>query len=90
MTQGWVTDRAGYKCHYVDDVIHNDNGPAIISYLGTKEWYINGIRHRKNGAAIEWVNGNKSWWYEGKCLGDSWMGYNQEKFKNWINFKVFL
>lgn len=30
MKQGWITDELGTKCHYVDDKLHRDDGPAII------------------------------------------------------------
>lgn len=43
---GWETHAAGSRFHYVDDKLHNDNGPAIgpaiIWNNGNKAWWHNG------------------------------------------------
>ena len=54
-------------------VLHRDDGPAIESYNGTKEWWINGKLHRDDGPAIESYNGTKEWWIKGK-------EYTEEEF----------
>ena len=90
MKQGWITLSSGAKYHYVDDKIHNDDGPAVIYSDGTKSWFKHNKRHRDDGPAFENANGNKAWYYEDKYLGHSLQGYTQEKFEQWKKFKIFL
>lgn len=66
MLQGWIVNNVGDSFHYVNDIIHNDNGPACINVGGTKNWYVNGLRHRENGPAIEWSDGGEWWFKHGK------------------------
>lgn len=86
---GWEEHPLGSRVHYVNDCIHNENGPAIIRVNGFKEWFKYGKHHREDGPAIEDGDGYKQWWYEGKCIGTSnW--YTQEDFEQWKKLKVFL
>lgn len=59
----------GYKSNYimfsVNGKLHNENGPAVITSFGRKEWLINGLLHRLNGPAVEYGNDRKEWWIEG-------------------------
>ena len=48
------------------EVPHREDGPAIISNNGKKEWWINGKRHREDGPAVEWPDGSKCWYVNGK------------------------
>jgi hypothetical protein len=41
---------------------HREDGPAIQTAHGNKEWWINDQRHREDGPAIETTHGNKEWW----------------------------
>lgn len=45
MKQGWI-QYVNCKNHYVNGVLHNDDGPATISKGGVKFWYKNGKLHR--------------------------------------------
>lgn len=57
------------KMYYKDKeykIFHREDGPAIESENGDKEWYVNGLRHRVGGPAIEETNGHKEWWMNGK------------------------
>ena len=45
---------------------HRENGPAIITYDGTKMWYINGKLHREDGPAYENYNSYNAWWINGE------------------------
>ena len=46
MKQGWITDLCDCGCnleeHYVNDLIHCEDGPARLIY-DLKEWYYKGI-----------------------------------------------
>lgn len=49
MKQGWITNKYGVKCHYVDDVVRNDDGPSLIYNYGAKHWYKHGSFIEKMG-----------------------------------------
>lgn len=96
MKQGWHREiYFGCSCaiHYVDGLIHNDNGPAIEFSNGVKEWFKHGKLHREDGPAIE-ANRDSSnvWWYNGDFLGNDSEddNYSQEKFELWKKFKAFM
>lgn len=89
MKQGWSTDVNGVKFHYVDNQLHNDSGPAIISGSAAG-WFKNGKHHREDGPAVEDIeSGHREWWHEGECIGLSWTGFTQEKFEQWLKFRAF-
>ena len=46
--------------------LHREDGPAVESGDGHKEWYLNGKFHREDGPAIEYTNGGKAWFVNGK------------------------
>lgn len=49
--------------HYDDnDLIHREDGPALIFDSGTKKWSIHGKLHRLDGPACEWSDGSESWY----------------------------
>ena len=84
MKNGWITYASGNKYHYVNDIIHNDNGPAKIGWIGSKYWYKHGKLHREDGPAIEWY-GSTYWYYEGKKIKCS----SNEEFLQLIIYKAF-
>lgn len=45
---------------------HRDDGPAVVSAGGRKEWWVNGERHRLDGPAVITADGRKEWWVNGK------------------------
>jgi hypothetical protein len=50
---------------YLNNVLHNEDGPAVI-FGNHKEWWFHGMRHReKNKPAIEYIDGSKEWWFHG-------------------------
>ena len=55
-TKRWRNDK---------DQLHREDGPAIESVSGYKEWWINGKLHREDGPAVVYDNGNNYWFYEG-------------------------
>lgn len=91
MKQGWIIEKY-IKCHYVNDKLHCDDGPAIICKNGVKYWYKHGLRHREDGPAIESIKYCEAnfWYYEGKYIGASYEGFSQEKFEGWLKFRAFL
>ena len=44
---------------------HRDDGPAIISINGSKEYWISGKLHRDHGPAYEGAGGYKEYWLNG-------------------------
>jgi len=46
--------------------LHREDGPAIETADGYKQWYLNGKCHREDGPAIENADGYKAWWLNGK------------------------
>jgi len=61
----------GNTMYYKDEamkVLHREDGPAVVSADGTKEWYLNGKRHRAGSLpAIEEANdGDKAWYFNGQ------------------------
>lgn len=57
---------AGIIHCYEDGMLHNNDGPAIKSFTGHKEWWFNGKRHRLNGPAIITSFGLEKFYIEGK------------------------
>jgi hypothetical protein len=43
------------------EILHREDGPAVITWDGSKMWYINNKLHRIDGPAIEWKSGTKEW-----------------------------
>lgn len=42
--------------------LHREDGPAIITAIGTKTWWINDKQHRLEGPARITAEGDKEWW----------------------------
>lgn len=55
----WTSDSGDY------DIFHREDGPALETEEGHKEWWYYGLRHRENGPAIERVDGGKEWFWNG-------------------------
>ena len=49
----------------LDGMFHREDGPALTTTYGVKQWFIHGVLHREDGPAIEWDNGSKEWWLNG-------------------------
>ena len=45
--------------------LHREDGPAVETAYGHREWWQNGDLHRLDGPAITYTNGDKSWWLNG-------------------------
>ena len=54
-----------HTMYYMNDVLHREDGPAVETLNGTKEWWVNGKRHREDGPAIERSDGTKEWRHHG-------------------------
>jgi hypothetical protein len=48
------------------DVLHREDGPAVVCYDGTKKWFKEGKLHREDGPAVLWSYGCEEWYKEGK------------------------
>jgi len=73
---------------------HREDGPAIESTDGYKQWVINGSLHREDGPAIEGRYGNKSWYLNGiQYTEEDWKQelekpkckIDKDGTKNWTN-----
>jgi hypothetical protein len=56
----------GKFCYYYDNLIHREDGPAILYLNGDKAWFRYGEIHREDGPAIEYASGEKQWWFQGQ------------------------
>ena len=63
-----ITDRLGIKFHYKDDILHREDGPAVIHSTGTVEYWIEGKRHREGGPAIIYADGQLEYWIDGEFI----------------------
>jgi hypothetical protein len=61
------TDGKTTKWYFNGSVLHREEGPAIETTDGYKEWYLNGKLHREDGPAVEYADGPKYWYLNGKC-----------------------
>ena len=52
------------------DLLHRDEGPAVVFASGAQEWYQNGDLHCTTGPAIIWANGVE-WWQNGQRHRDN-------------------
>ena len=48
------------------DLLHREDGPAVVCNDGQKEWFIDGKWHREDGPAIIYAGGYKAWYKQGK------------------------
>lgn len=70
MKNGMYLQANGDKVWFKDNILHREDGPAVIRANGTRQWYINGKIHRENGPAVEAAHGNKGWY-----ITRRWTGY---------------
>jgi hypothetical protein len=60
MKNGLIVDKFGSNQYYLNDLLHREDGPAVILTDGSKYYFINGKYHRDgNLPAIEYPNGTK-------------------------------
>jgi len=60
-----VTDQ--YRTTWYDgDMLHREDGPAIINTDGSKLWYYNDHLHRNDGPASTHPDGDEMWFTHGK------------------------
>jgi hypothetical protein len=45
--------------------LHREDGPAVESDKGHKQWWFNNCLHREDGPAVEWADGSQEWWING-------------------------
>ena len=55
-------DVVGVERHFLNDLLHREDGPAIIYPSGYKRWFLHGKCHRKDGPAVEYADGAKAWY----------------------------
>lgn len=85
MKNGKVIDLKGSEFYYVNNLLHREDGPAVIWFDDIKEWHYNDLLHREDGPAIEYPSGKKTWYYHGEKIPVS----SQEEFIKYINL-IFI
>jgi hypothetical protein len=94
-----ITKRNDYieACHYVNGVLHNNRGPAVIViYDHGKDiyqaWCIGGRLSRLNGPARIWSDGSEEWYQDdvlhrinGPARTSQWGGHTW-----WYNGELLL
>jgi hypothetical protein len=57
-----------YTFYYIKGtkILHREDGPAVESRRGDREWYLNGELHREYGPAAIWDDGTIEWYKHGK------------------------
>ena len=73
-----------------DNILHRDDGPAIISPAGSEYWYQNDQLHRIGEPAVTLPGGGKQWWERNKLHreeGPAVILANNGGFQWWINGK---
>lgn len=76
-------DDRGNRRWTKDNLLHREDGPAIILANGTEEWYKNGKRHREDGPAIKYRNGNEYWILNGVRHRDDGPAIDEHDRKEW-------
>ena len=62
LKNGLVLDDCDTEYWYVDDILHRDDGPAIVQKDGFQAWFMHGQCHRIDGPAITRADGTVWWW----------------------------
>lgn len=66
MRQGWiVSDDSGAQQHFVDNVLHREDGPAMFDVFGNEYWFRHGVQHREDGPAVQFKDGYQVWYFQG-------------------------
>jgi hypothetical protein len=63
MRNGLFFQKPNDKLWYKNDVLHNEDGPAIERENGFKAYYINGVCHRIDGPAKTYSSGKEYWYF---------------------------
>lgn len=66
LRSGVWEDRYGNLYWLQKELLHREDGPAIVQVNGTRIWYQNDQRHRLDGPAIECADGTCEWWIDGE------------------------
>jgi len=53
----WINDK---------DILHREDGPAVMDLDKYRAWYVNGELHRDDGPAQMFADGTNFWWMNGK------------------------
>ena len=64
---GIIEWNTGTMCYYLNEILHREDGPAVITSFGNRFYYLNGKRHRTDGPAIIWDNGDIIYFLNGLC-----------------------
>jgi hypothetical protein len=66
MKNGIIVGLDGVKTYYLNDKVHREDGPAMITPNGDKYWMMHDVQHRVDGPATELADGSKFWFVHGK------------------------
>jgi hypothetical protein len=54
-----------YRIEYRNEKgnLHREDGPAVITKLGSEQWWYDGLIHRADGPAVIWGSGEAGYSY---------------------------
>lgn len=58
-------DEHGIELWFKGELLHREDGPAVITPDGEKHWIVNGLNHRIGGPAIIDELGREEWYVNG-------------------------
>ena len=81
-------DKFGTKRYYVNNILHRENGPAVVYVNGDTGWFKNGNLHREDGPAVEYTNGAKFWYLNNIFYGKNG-DFTNKSWKFFIKTLIF-
>lgn len=80
-------NKASYITYVIKgtDILHREDGPAIIWVDGITQWYQHGQLHRLDGPAVNEFNNKNLWYYKNKWIDCS----SQDEFERLVKLKIF-
>ena len=93
MKNGLVINKYGSKIYYKNNMMHREDGPAIVYEDGKSVYYINDIRHREDGPAVIYPDGGVEYWINGELVDAYHPDFgrfepkSREEALKWLNSK---
>lgn len=74
-----------------NEIIHREDGPAVVYPSGDEEWIQHGRLHRLDGPAVIWSSGYQAWYYKGQFhrTGGPAVRYTNGRLEFWIHGERF-
>ena len=94
LTNNYVNGNIKSEAYYLNNKVHNINGPAFISYfengnINCKEYFLNNELHNEQGPSVIVYNLNGSIEYKAYYLNGEKINVNSDnEFKHYIKFLI--